>query len=72
MPLGGNRRLEIRFEANNFLNKPKWSNPNGDVDFDTFIINPDGTRTLNDPDFMVVDGTVGSMRQARVALRFSY
>jgi hypothetical protein len=72
VPLGGNRRLEIRFEANNFLNKPKWSNPNGDVDFDTFIINPDGTRTLNDPDFMVVDGTVGSMRQARVALRFSY
>jgi hypothetical protein len=72
IPLGGNRRLELRFEANNVLNKPKWSNPNDDVDFDTFIINPDGTRTIDDPDFMVVDGTTGSMRQARVALRFSY
>jgi hypothetical protein len=70
--LGGNRRFEIRFEANNVLNKPKWSNPNNDVDYDTFIINPDGSRTLDDPDFMVVDGTTGSMRQARVALRFSY
>jgi hypothetical protein len=72
IPLGGNRRLEVRFEANNVLNRPKWSNPNDDVDFDTFIINPDGSRTLNDLDFMVVDGTTGSMRQARVALRFSY
>ena len=72
IPLGGNRRLEIRFEANNFLNKPKWSNPNTGVDYDTFIINPDGSRTLNDQNFMVVDGTTGSMRQARVALRFSY
>jgi hypothetical protein len=72
IPLGGNRRLELRFEANNVLNKPKWSNPNDDVDFDTFIVNPDGSRTLNDLDFMVVDGTTGSMRQARVALRFSY
>jgi hypothetical protein len=60
--------MEIRFEANNVLNKPKWSNPNNSVDFDTFL--PDGT--LNDFDFMVVDGTTGSMRQARVALRFSY
>jgi hypothetical protein len=72
VPLGGNRRLEIRFEANNVLNRPKWSNPNDDVDFDTFILNPDGTRTLNDPDFMVVDGTTGSMREARIGLRFSY
>jgi hypothetical protein len=72
IPLGGNRRLEVRFEANNVLNRPKWSNPNGGVDFDTFIVNPDGSRTLNDFDFMVVDGTTGSMRQARVALRFSY
>ena len=47
-----------------------WSNPNNAVDFDTF--NADG-RSVNDPDFMVVDGiTTGSMRQARVALRFSY
>ena len=72
IPLGGNRRFEIRFEANNVLNKPKWSNPNGGIDYDTFIANPDGTRTLNDLDFMVVDGTTGSMRQARVMLRFSY
>ncbi len=28
IPLGGNRRMEIRFEANNVLNRPKWSNPN--------------------------------------------
>jgi hypothetical protein len=75
IPLGGNRRLEIRFEANNMLNRPKWSNPNADgLDFDTFIINPDGSRTLNDLDFMVVDGVANntSMRQARVGLRFSY
>ncbi len=72
IPLGGNRRLEIRFEANNVLNRPKWSNPNGGVDFDTFIVNPDGSRTVNDADFMVIDGTTGSMRQARVAVRFSY
>jgi hypothetical protein len=72
VPLGGNRRLEIRLEANNVLNRPKWSNPNGGVDFDTFIVSPDGSRTLNDMDFMVVDGTTGSMRQMRVALRFSY
>jgi hypothetical protein len=72
VPLGGNRRLEVRFEANNVLNKPKWSNPNTGVDYDTFITNADGSRTLNDLDFMVVDGTTGSMRQARVALRFSY
>jgi hypothetical protein len=72
VPLGGNRRLEIRFEANNFLNKPKWDVPNGSVNFSTFITNPDGSRTINNPDFMVVDDTTGSMRQARVALRFSY
>ena len=72
VPLGGNRRLEIRFEANNFLNRPRWSTPNGGVNFDTFIEHPDGSRTINNPDFMVVDGTEGSMRQARVALRFSY
>jgi hypothetical protein len=72
VPLGGNRRLEIRFEANNVLNKPKWSNPNTGLNHDTFITNPDGSRTLNNLDFMVVDGTTGSMRQARVALRFSY
>jgi hypothetical protein len=72
VPLGGNRRMEIRVEANNVLNRPKWSTPNGGVDFDTFLINPDGSRTINDPDFMVVDGTTGSMRQVRVGLRFSY
>jgi hypothetical protein len=72
VPLGGNRRLEIRFEANNVLNKPKWSIPNNSVNFNTFITEPDGSRTINNPDFMVVDGTTGTMRQARVALRFSY
>jgi hypothetical protein len=75
IPLGGNRRLEIRFEANNVLNRPKWSIPNaedGELDFGTFITNPDGSRTINDADFMVVDDTTGSMRQARVTLRFSY
>jgi hypothetical protein len=72
IPLGGNRRMEIRFEANNVLNKPKWSNPNTGLNFDTFRTNPDGSRTIDNPDFMVVDGTTGSMRQARVALRFSY
>jgi hypothetical protein len=72
IPLGGNRRLELRFEANNVLNKPKWGTPNNSLNFNTFITNPDGTRTINNPDFMVVDDTTGSMRQARVALRFSY
>ncbi len=72
VPLGGNRRLEIRLEANNVLNRPSWSTPNTEVDFDTFVVNPDGSRRLNDADFMVVDGTTGSMRQMRVALRFSY
>jgi hypothetical protein len=72
IPLGGNRRMEIRFEANNVLNRPKWANPNGGVNWDTFRFNPDGSRTVDNPDFMVVDDTTGSMRQARVALRFSY
>jgi hypothetical protein len=72
IPLGGNRRLELRFEANNVLNRPKWDNPENSVDFDTFITNPDGTRTLDDNEFMVVTDTTGSMRQARVAIRFSY
>jgi hypothetical protein len=72
IPLGGNRRFEIRFEANNILNRPKWDNPEAELDFDTFIRNPDGTRTLDDNEFMVITDTTGSMRQARVALRFSY
>jgi hypothetical protein len=72
VPLGGNRRLEVRFEANNVLNKPKWTIPNNSVNFNTFTTNPDGSRTIDNLDFMVVDGTTGSMRQARVALRFSY
>jgi hypothetical protein len=74
IPLGGNRRMEIRFEANNVLNKPKWANPNGGLNFDTFRTNPDGSRTIDNPDFLVVDDIASgtSMRQARVALRFSY
>jgi hypothetical protein len=72
IPLGGNRRLEIRFEANNVLNRPKWATPEAGLDFDTFIRNPDGTRTLNDNSFMVITDTTGSMRQARIGLRFSY
>ena len=65
--------MEIRFEANNVLNKPKWGNPNNGVNFDTFNINPDGSRVIDNPDFMVVDDyDSGAMRQARVALRFSY
>jgi hypothetical protein len=74
IPLGGNRRMEIRFEANNVLNKPKFANPNGGLNFDTFRTNPDGSRTIDNPDFLVVDNIASgtSMRQARVALRFSY
>jgi hypothetical protein len=77
IPLGGNRRMEIRVEANNVLNRPKWANPNTSgnndrLNWDTFLVNPDGSRTINDPDFMVVDDTTGSMRQVRVGLRFSY
>jgi hypothetical protein len=72
IPLGGNRRLEIRFEANNILNKPTWETLEPSIDHDTFITNPDGSRTLDDTDFMVIDDTDGPMRQARVAIRFSY
>jgi hypothetical protein len=68
IPLGGNRRLEIRFEASNVLNRPKWDNPNASLNYDTF----NADRTAVDPDFMVIDDTVGDMRQARVAFRFSY
>jgi hypothetical protein len=68
VPLGGNRRLEIRFEANNVLNRPQWSIPNNAIGLDTF----NADRTSVDADFMVVDGTTGSMRQARIGLRFSY
>jgi hypothetical protein len=73
IPLGGNRRLEVRFEANNILNRPTWETPENGLDFDTFIINADGSRTLNDNEFMVItDTTNRPMRQMRVGLRFSY
>jgi hypothetical protein len=70
VPLGGNRRLEIRVEANNVLNSVKYDNPNNGVDFDTF--NADGS--INDNDFMIVDGFANNYvaRQVRVGLRFSY
>jgi hypothetical protein len=74
VPLGGNRRLEIRLEANNVLNSVKYSNPNGGVNYDTFRTNPDGSRTIDNPDFLVVDGFANNYisRQVRVGLRFSY
>ncbi len=70
IPLGGTRRLEIRFEANNVLNRPKWGTPNNAVALDTFSLD----HTTVDSDFMVVDNVQDgtSMRQARVGLRFSY
>ena len=36
VPVGGNRRLEIRFEANNVLNRPKWGLPTNSVGLETF------------------------------------
>jgi hypothetical protein len=74
VPLGGNRRLEIRVEANNVLNSVKYDNPNGGVNFDTFRTNPDGSRTIDNPDFLVVDGFANNYisRQVRIGLRFSY
>jgi hypothetical protein len=56
------------------LNSVKYDNPNGGVNFDTFRTNPDGTRTINNPDFLVVDGFANNYisRQVRVGLRFSY
>jgi hypothetical protein len=70
VPLGGNRRLEIRFEANNVLNRPKWGIPNNSVGLETF----NADHTTVDSDFMVVDNVQDgtSMRQARIGLRFSY
>ena len=54
------------------LNKPKWDTPDSGLNYDTFMTDPDGTRTLDDNEFMVITDTTGSMRQARVAIRFSY
>jgi hypothetical protein len=52
----------------------KYDNPNGGVNFDTFRTNPDGSRTIDNPDFLVVDGFANNYisRQVRIGLRFSY
>jgi hypothetical protein len=58
-PVGGARRLELRVEAANLTNTPKFGNPNGDV---------------NSGNFMRILGSLGgySERNVRIGLRFSF
>jgi hypothetical protein len=57
--LGGNRRVELRAEAFNLTNTPKFGNPNTDV---------------TSGSFMVITGTLNaySERQLRLGIRFSF
>jgi Carboxypeptidase regulatory-like domain/TonB dependent receptor len=63
-PMGGERRLELRVEAANVTNTPKFVNPNGDV---------------NSGNFMRILGTFGTAtsgayfeRNIRLGLRFAF
>ena len=57
--LGGNRRIELRAEAFNLTNTPKFGNPNTDV---------------TSGSFMVITGTLNAYaeRQFRLGVRFSF
>ena len=57
--LGGNRRVEVRVEAFNLTNTPKFGQPNTDV---------------TSGSFMVITGTLNaySERQIRLGLRFAF
>jgi hypothetical protein len=59
IPLTGMRRLEVRIQASNVTNTPKFSNPNGDV---------------NSANFMRITGTHNLYveRQVQLGVRFSF
>jgi len=62
--------LQVRMEAFNVTNRPRFSNPGGNVS--NLRLNPDGTvRDLNG--FAVVTGTQdGSERQIRFGVRVGW
>jgi hypothetical protein len=66
----GDRSLQFRFEAFNFLNSPRFNNPGNNVS--NLQLNPDGSiRNLNG--FTEITGTAGgSERVMRVGLRFGF
>ena len=68
MPRGLN--LTIRMEAFNVTNRPRFSNPGGNVS--NLRLNPDGTvRDLNG--YAVITGTQdGSERQVRFGVRLAW
>jgi hypothetical protein len=68
IPVGGNRRLEVRVEAGNIFNHPVFSNPNGDVnsgEFGQIFGIPGGGGTINANASYVE-------RQIRLGVRFQF
>jgi hypothetical protein len=68
--LGGQANLQLRFEAFNVTDTPRFGNPGGNVS--NLRLNPDGTvQNLNG--FAVITGTNdGSERQMRLGVRFGW
>ena len=68
--LGGQANVQLRFEAFNVTNRPRFSNPGANVS--NLRLNPDGTvQNLNG--FAVITGTQdGSERQMRLGIRFGW
>jgi hypothetical protein len=68
--LGGQANLQLRFEAFNVTNTPRFSNPGANVS--NLQLNPDGTvRNLNG--FTEITGTQdGSERQIRFGARIGW
>jgi carboxypeptidase family protein/TonB-dependent receptor-like protein len=70
LQLQGSANLQIRMEAFNITNRPRFSNPGGNVS--NLRLNPDGTvRDLNG--FATITSTQdGSERQVRFGVRFGW
>jgi Carboxypeptidase regulatory-like domain/TonB dependent receptor len=70
VPLRGQARLQVRVETFNVTNRPRFSNPGGNVS--NLRLNPDGSvRDLNG--FAVITGTQdGSERQIRFGVRLGW